>query len=135
MIHKKHTSDTAKPDMTPMLDIVFILLIFFIVTASFIQEKGIELQHSPSKKPITEESKKSLTVSVRQNGQLYVDHVQVEPSSLNAIIKRSFTNEPDLTLIINADRDAEMKNIVEVYDAGRIAGLGIHRIFATSKRQ
>ncbi len=131
---RKHSTEHNEPDMTPMLDIVFILLIFFIITASFIQENGVEINSLPSPRTQQTESDNSITVAVKETGNYYIGGRYVEKTSLIAIMKQAFTEKPDIALIINAAPEANMGDVIAVYDTARIAGLGIHQIFSTIKR-
>jgi biopolymer transport protein ExbD len=133
MTHE-HSTDNNGPDMPSMLDIIFILLIFFIITASFIQENGVEINSLPSPRTEQSENDTSITISVKDMGKYYINGHYVEKTWLTAIIKQAFTEKPDIALIINAAPEANMGDVIAVYDTGRIAGLGIHQIFSTIKR-
>ena len=128
--HNKATNEND-PNMTPMLDIVFILLIFFIITASFIQENGITLNTLPSKTPNAETDNTTIAISIDEKGNFLFETTKVETASLVPIIKQAYTKAPDIKLIINADSNAHMGRVISAYYAGRLAGLTNSQIFST----
>jgi len=124
-------TNNPEPNMTSMLDIVFILLIFFIVTATFIQENGVQMASLPKTPPQAAANDDTLSVFVNDKGVYHINTNPVDEPALTAIIKQAITNNPDLSLIINAERGTHMGHVIKVLDAGRIAGLRINQIFST----
>lgn len=108
-------------NLTPMLDVVFIMLIFFIVTAVFIKEPGIEItrpQASTAKIPTS-----SIYVAISQDNEVWLSGDSVELASLSHLIERLHTENPASGLIIQADADANNKTTIAVMDAARTAGI------------
>ena len=119
---QQDNSEEANIDMTPMLDIVFILLIFFIVTTSFVKESGVKVNRPSA---IKSSSKKSanIIVAIKSNGDIWVDKQEVELSNLTPKIERLFANSSQSSVIIQADKKALTDITVKVIDKIRLAGI------------
>ena len=109
-------------NLTPMLDVVFIMLIFFIVTASFVKEAGIDITRPPA---ATAERKErgNLLIAITANDQIWIDRRQVDPRALRANIERLHAENPQGTVIILADEASKNGLLVRVMDAARLAGV------------
>ena len=120
--HRKRSQDEAEINITPMLDIVFIMLIFFIVTTSFVKEMGVDLDR-PSNAPV-QEKKRSEVIPVRidANGQVFVEDRLVHEGAIRANIVSGLAGKPDATVVVIADRNADSRFIVTVVDRARSAG-------------
>ena len=122
--HRKRSQEEAEINITPMLDIVFIMLIFFIVTTSFVKELGVDLDR-PSNAPV-QEQKRSEVIPVRidANGQVFVEDRLVHEGAIRANIVSGLAGKPDATVVVIADRNADSRFIVTVVDQARVAGAG-----------
>ncbi len=109
-------------DMTPMLDIVFIMLIFFIVTASFVKESGIDVNR-PSAATAEIKERGNILVAITENDQVWVDNRQVDPRALRANIERLHAENPQGAVVIQADKNSKNGLLVQVMDAARLAGV------------
>ncbi len=113
--------EDAAIDMTPMLDIVFIMLIFFIVTTSFVKEAGIEVL-----KPKASNSKSNksgnIFIAIRPNGEVWMDKRQVDIERVAANIERMLAEQPTDTVIVQADKEAKHGVVVKVMDAIKASG-------------
>ncbi|MCY3942118.1 MAG: biopolymer transporter ExbD [Gammaproteobacteria bacterium] len=120
--HRKRAQEEAEINITPMLDIVFIMLIFFIVTTSFVKELGVDLDR-PSNAPV-QEQKRSEVIPVRidANGQVFVEDRLVHVGAIRANIVSGLAGKPDATVVVIADRNADSGFIVTVVDQARVAG-------------
>ena len=120
--HRKRSQEEAEINITPMLDIVFIMLIFFIVTTSFVKELGVDLDR-PSNAPV-QEQKRSEVIPVRidANGQVFVEDRLVHVGAIRANIVSGLAGKPDATVVVVADRNADSGFIVTVVDQARVAG-------------
>ena len=109
-------------NLTPMLDVVFIMLIFFIVTASFVKEAGIDITRPPA---ATAERKErgNILIALTANDQIWIDRRQVDPRALRANIERLHAENPQGTVIILADEASKNGLLVRVMDAARLAGV------------
>ncbi|MEZ5066185.1 MAG: biopolymer transporter ExbD [bacterium] len=109
-------------NITPMLDVVFIMLIFFIVTASFVKESGIDV-NKPEAATSQPKEKANILVAIDSNGNIWIDRRKVDPRAVRANIERLHAENPQGTVVIQADQDAKTKVLVEVMDAARLAGV------------
>jgi biopolymer transport protein ExbD len=109
-------------NLTPMLDVVFIMLIFFIVTASFVKEAGIDVSRPPA---ATAERKErgNILVAIAENDQIWIDRRQVDPRALRANIERLHAENPQGAVVIQADKNSKNGLLVQVMDAARLAGV------------
>lgn len=109
-------------DMTPMLDIVFIMLIFFIVTTSFVKESGIEVNR-PTAQTAERKERGHIIVSIKANGEVWIDKRAVDIRSVRANVARLHAENPLGSVIIAADRDTPTHDLVQVMDQIRLAGI------------
>ena len=118
------SSDTEESsvDITPMLDVVFIMLIFFIVTATFIKEAGIDVDKPEAATAVVQE-KASILVAIDANDQVWINRRQVDVRSVRSIIERLHAENPKGTVVIQADRESRNDVLVRVMDASRRAGV------------
>jgi len=108
-------------DLTPMLDVVFILLIFFIVTATFIRESGVEVERAAA--VTAQQRSPAILVAVDADNQLWIDGRQVGADNLRLHILRLRNENPHGGLVIQADRQSEMALLARVADVARAAGI------------
>ena len=109
-------------DITPMLDVVFIMLIFFIVTASFVKESGIEVNR-PDASTAQSKPRPNILIAINANDEIWINKRQVEESQVRANIERMHAENPQGTVVIQADEEARTKKLVAVMDAARQAGV------------
>lgn len=114
--------DESELDITPMLDIVFIMLIFFIVTTSFVKESGIEV-NSPSASSAVSQDKASIFVAISNEGNVWIDKRQVDVATVRAIIARLHTNNPEGAVVIQADKAVSAETLMKVMDQVKLAGV------------
>ncbi|RMF97217.1 MAG: biopolymer transporter ExbD [Gammaproteobacteria bacterium] len=113
--------EEAEINLTPMLDVVFIMLIFFIVTASFLKESGLEANRPPSVQQQPEKSE-SITVRITSTNKIIIDGRDVDPRAVSAVITRKKAENPDAPIAILAGKRAKTELIVGVIDAANSAG-------------
>jgi biopolymer transport protein ExbD len=109
-------------NLTPMLDVVFIMLIFFIVTASFVKESGLEINR-PNAATAVKKERGNILVAISPSGQIWIDKRQVDIRALRANIERLYAENPQGSVVIQADRDSKNGLLVEVMDAAKLAGV------------
>jgi biopolymer transport protein ExbD len=114
--------EEATIDLTPMLDVVFIMLIFFIVTASFVKESGIEVNR-PDAPTAVKQEKANILVAISANNEIYIDRRRVDPRSVRANIERLHAENPQGSVIIQADEESNTRTLVGVMDSARQAGV------------
>ena len=118
------TSDEVNinDSLPPMLDVVFIMLIFFIVTATFIKQAGIEVLRPDA---LTAEQKPTVAilVAVGPTGEIWIDKKRVDPTSVRAHIERLHAENPKGGMVVQADRKATNEKLMAVLNAARAAGM------------
>ena len=115
-------SQEPEINLTPMLDIVFIMLIFFIVTTSFVKESGIDVNR-PTAETAERKERGNIIVSIRANGEVWIDKRAVDIRAVRANVARLHAENPLGSVIIAADRDTKTHYLVEVMDQIRMAGI------------
>ncbi|SDB36982.1 outer membrane transport energization protein ExbD (TC 2.C.1.1.1) [Pseudidiomarina indica] len=109
-------------DMTPMLDVVFILLIFFIVTASFVKEAGIDVNR-PEAATAVQKDRANILVAISETGEVWINKRQVDVRAVQANIERLYAENPQGSVVIQADKKATTDVLIKVMDAARAAGV------------
>jgi biopolymer transport protein ExbD len=109
-------------DMTPMLDIVFIMLIFFIVTTSFVKESGVTV-NTPLAATTTEQENANIFIAITAAGEVWIDRRPVDPRAVRTIVARLHADNPEGSVIIQSDAKAATGTLVDVMDQVRLAGV------------
>lgn len=105
-------------DLTPMLDVVFIMLIFFIVTATFVKETGVEVNR-PQSSTAEQKNNPSVLIAIQADNSVYMDGRRVDIRSVRANVERLFAENPEGGVVIQADELSSMKTFAEVLDQAR----------------
>jgi biopolymer transport protein ExbD len=108
--------------MTPMLDMVFILLIFFIVTTSFVHPTGISVSRPSNAPTQTKKQNKSILIEIKNNGSIVMDGRTIDPSSVEANVERDMATKPNATVVVVSGDQSHAGNMVTVIDQARRAG-------------
>ena len=110
-------------NLTPMLDVVFIMLIFFIVTASFIKEAGIDVNRPDA--PMTESKPEdaNILVLINSNDEIWIDRRLIDPRAVRANIERLHAENPKGSIVIQADEGSTHEMLVVVMEAAKQAGV------------
>ncbi len=119
--HHKNSAE-AELDMTPMLDIVFIMLIFFIVTTSFVKESGIVV-NTPKAQSASQQESANIFVAIKSDGEIWVDRRPVDLRALRAVVARLHAESPEGSVVIQSDAETSTRALVEVMDQVRLAGI------------
>lgn len=120
--------DEQQIDLTPMLDVVFIMLIFFIVTATFIKLPGQDVLRPEAEN--AEELKPSMLVAINGDNQIWINREEVDPKFLKRSIAVLYSENPNGELVIQADEDAQIEQVAIVTDAAKEIGVEVIRISA-----
>ncbi len=109
-------------NLTPMLDVVFIMLIFFIVTASFIKEAGIDVNRpdAPTSESIADAN---ILIAISANDEIWMDRRLIDPRAVRPNIERMHAENPKGSVVIQADKKSTNELLVIVMDAARQAGV------------
>ena len=109
-------------EMGPLMDIVFILLIFFVVTSSFTRETGVDVT-KPQAQSASQLEKENLLIAITREGTIHMNERQVDLSSLQDILKQSLAKAPDREAVVIADKESETGVLVQVIDMCNLAGV------------
>jgi biopolymer transport protein ExbD len=109
-------------DLTPMLDIVFIMLIFFIVTTSFVKEAGVTVS-TPAAETASDQENANIFIAITADEEVWIDRRPVDLRSVRAIIARMHADNPEGAVVIQSDVAASTRILVEVMDQVRLAGV------------
>ncbi|TLU64798.1 biopolymer transporter ExbD [Thalassotalea litorea] len=124
-IKRARENDEAEVDMTPMLDIVFIMLIFFIVTTSFVKESGLDVNRPKATKSQNDSKQKSILVRVNEYGNIIINNRIVDEQRVEAYIESLLAENPTDTIVLDAHEDVTHETIVTVADQVKALGLNI----------
>ena len=109
-------------EMGPLMDIVFILLIFFVVTSSFTRETGVDVT-KPQAQSASQLEKENLLIAITREGTIHMNERQVDLASLQDILKQSLAKAPDREAVVIADKESETGVLVQVIDMCNLAGV------------
>ena len=113
--------EESQIDLTPMLDVVFIMLIFFIVTSIFVKESGVDVSRPNADTAVVTESN-SIQIGITSSNQIFMDKRQVDKRAVRANVERGLAENPGAAVIIVADADSKTETLIEVMDQSRLAG-------------
>ncbi len=109
-------------NLTPMLDVVFIMLIFFIVTASFIKEAGIEVNR-PSAFTSEKQPEANILIAISANDEIWIDKKLLDPRGIRPVIERLHSENPKGSIVIQADAESTNEALTTVMEAAKLAGV------------
>lgn len=112
----------ATIDITPMLDVVFIMLIFFIVTATFVKQSGIEVNQPQASTAVVQE-KANILIAISADNKIWINRREVDFRALRPNIERLHAENPKGSVVIQADSESTNEVLVQVMDASRKAGV------------
>jgi len=114
--------NASEIDLTPMLDVVFIMLIFFIVTASFIKEAGIEVNR-PEASTANQKKNANILVAVSATNEIWIDKRRVDKRAVRSVIERMHAENPKGAVVVQADNESNTETVTSVIDSARAAGV------------
>jgi biopolymer transport protein ExbD len=114
--------EEAEINLTPMLDVVFIMLIFFIVTASFVKESGLDVNRPDAPTAVKKESA-NILVAIGASNEIWISGRRIDPRAVRANIERMHAENPEGAVIIQADKKSFTETLVLVMDSARQAGV------------
>lgn len=117
-------NDSAEPDLTPMLDVVFIMLIFFIVTATFVKEIGLDVPGEDSE-PRDVKAEEAIVVRIASTDRYYIDGKHVDMRALEHHLARMHAERPESKLVIRPSGESSTSALVHAMDVGRLVGLSL----------
>ena len=128
--HLKSEAGPSAMNITPLIDMVFILLIFFAVNASFVKESGVEIER-PSARTAEVQQKANIMIAVTTNDEVWIDRQRVDPRSVRGHVERLHAENPEGAVVILADDNSKTGLVIEVLDQTRLAGVENVAVAAT----
>ena len=122
LMKKRDQEETGEIDLTPMLDVVFILLIFFIVTSVFVTEAGIEVT-KPEASTVEDTSGDLILIAVGPAGDIWIDGEQIDPRFIRSRFELRLADAPNSAIIIQADQNANNEQVLIILEAAREANI------------
>ena len=118
-----HDDEGDEINLTPMLDVVFIMLIFFIVTASFVKETGIDVNRPDAPVTETKPEDANILVVINARDEIWIDRRLIDPRAVRANIERMHSENPQGSVVIQPNKKSTNRMLIEVMDASRSAGV------------
>ncbi len=124
MARSKYSQEASDEDVnvTPLLDIVFIMLIFFIVTSTFVKEPGVEVNR-PEAATATERKLASILIAVTEENEIWINKEEVELEEVRILVEELLRENPKGTAVVQADAKAKTRYLVEIVNQIRAAGV------------
>ena len=113
--------EESQIDLTPMLDVLFFMLIFFIVTSTFVKESGVDVTRPEAETAVVTESN-SIQIGISAANQIFMDKRQIDKRAIRANVEKSLAENPGAAVIIVADQDSNTSTLIDVMDQARMAG-------------
>lgn len=130
---RKKKSEPAALDMTPLVDMVFLLIIFFMLSTTFIVTPGIRMDLPRGSSDAIVSEKKEIVISIDKEGSVYFNKERVDDSALAAMLRATCGTNRDTAVMIRGDKEAGFGKIVQVLDMVRNSGL--HRIAIVTEKK
>lgn len=118
---RKAKKRSIELNMAPLIDMVFILLIFFLVTTSFVKETGVDVNR-PTAATATLREKANILVGVTKDNRIFMDKREIDIRAVRANVERALAENPEASVVIVADRDSRTGVTIKVMDGCRLAG-------------
>ena len=114
-------SENVDVNMSPLIDMVFLLLIFFVVTTSFVKESGIDVQRSTAATAEVE-VRGSIIIGVSSEGEVWIEGKKVDMRSVRGLVERALAEDSEAGVVVTADKASQTGDVVKVMDQCRLAG-------------
>jgi biopolymer transport protein ExbD len=131
-VSRNRQEDESKIDITPMLDVVFIMLIFFIVTASFIKESGANVT-KPEAETYEKKPKATILLAINEKDEIWLDRRKLDPRAVKANLNRLRAENPEGEVIVQADEESSAETVMKVVEALKDAGIPVPTIATESE--
>ena len=129
-LHTKEEGGSAAINLTPLIDMVFILLIFFAVNSTFVRFPGVDVDQ-PSAQTTAVQQSQTILVAVTETGEIWIDKQKVDVRRVRSAIERLYVETPDAPVVVLSDTDSRTGVVVEGIDQARLAGASKVAIAAT----
>ena len=121
MRYRERKEDIQDINISPLIDMVFILLIFFLVTTSFVKETGVEVNR-PTAATAVSQTKATILIGIDAADRIYFDHREVDVRAVRANVERALAENPEGVVVVVADRASSTGTAIQVMDGCRLAG-------------
>ncbi len=118
---RRAQKQTLELNIAPLIDMVFILLIFFLVTTSFVRETGVDITRPTATTAVTA-APNTILIGVSKDGTIHLDRRTIDVRAVRANVERAIAENPDAAVVIVADKDSTTGRMIEVMDACKLAG-------------
>jgi len=118
---RKERVKAVELNIAPLIDMVFILLIFFLVTTSFVKETGVDINRPVASTAVSKE-KAAIMVGITAEGRIYMEKREIDIRAVRANVERSLAESPESRVIVVADRESKTGTVIKVMDGCRLAG-------------
>lgn len=122
-LHTREDGGAAAINLTPLIDMVFILLIFFAVNSTFVKFPGVDVEQPVARTAVLQQASNVL-IAITATGEIWIDKKKVDIRQLRGVIERMLVESPDASVVVLSDQDARTGVAVEVIDQARLAGAG-----------
>lgn len=119
---RKRDSQEVEVNVTNMIDVIFVLLIFFVLSTTFTKDTGVDIT-KPSAESAGQLDKQYILIGVTRDGAIYLNERQVDLAMLAAVLKQEVLRDPEKSVVIAADRGSDMGAVVDIMDECNIAGV------------
>lgn len=120
-LHTREEGGSAAINLTPLIDMVFILLIFFAVNSTFVKFPGVDVDQPVARSAVVQQSS-TILVAVTATGEVWIDKKKVDVRRVRGVIERMFVESPDASVVVLSDQDSRTGIVVDVIDQARLAG-------------
>ena len=120
-LHTREEGGAAAINLTPLIDMVFILLIFFAVNSTFVKFPGVDVEQ-PVARTATVQQASTILIAVTAAGEVWIDKKKVDVRRLRGVVEQMLVESPDASVVVLSDEDARTGVVVEVIDQARLAG-------------
>ncbi len=133
-MHTREEGGNAALNLTPLIDMVFILLIFFAVNSTFIKVPGVDVDQPSAHTTVTQQTS-TILIAVTGSGEVWIDKKKVDPRRVRGVVERMFVETPDASVVVLSDQDSRTGVVVDVIDQARLAGAARVAIAATKPEE
>ncbi len=134
MSFRRKKRDELRVELTPMIDVVFLLLIFFMISTTFIETPGISIKLPEASTSIAEKEPEEIKVYLSKDGEIYLEEEQVTIAALQAHLATYGERSKNMTFLLLADKDAKHGKVVLLMDSAKSSGFGKLAIATESKK-
>ena len=129
-VHTREEGGNAALNLTPLIDMVFILLIFFAVNSTFVKLPGVDVDQ-PSAHTTVVQQTSNILIAVTSTGEVWIDKKKVDVRRVRGVVERMFLEAPDASVVVLSDENSRTGVVVDVIDQARLAGAARVAIAAT----